>query len=177
MKESTESVRAWSDEAGRASLRRTYDNAVGDFPSRTFNLSPQSVSTPHLDQNNLAQGWCSITPLGSFDPKHGGHLVLWDFGLIVQFPPGATALIPSALIFHSNTTVQPGEVRYSLVQYASARIFRWLNNGNSTDTAWFEQATPQDIEARNKEQARRWENAARSYLTREELLGAEEGQL
>ena len=178
MKETVERARAWSCEpkkpgerGKRPRLKRDYDSAIGDFPCRTFNLSEQSVSSPHTDQNNLAQGWCSITPLGNFDPRRGGHLVLWDFGLVIQFPPGATALIPSALICHSNATIQPHEVRFSIVQYASGRIFRWVNNGCSTDKVWFENATPQAIEARNKEKARRWANAARSYSTQEELLG------
>jgi len=176
MKETVERVKTWSDEAGTASLRRPYDQAIGEFPCRTFNVSPQSVSTPHVDQNNLAQGWCSITPLGTFDPKCGGHLVLWDFGLVIQFPPGSTALIPSALVCHSNSTVQNGEVRYSVVQYASGRLFRWVNNGCSTNMEWLEQATPQGIEARKKEQNRRWEEATGSYFTLKELSVAEKDQ-
>ena len=173
MKDVVERVREWSDKGGPGSFRRPYDEAIGVFPCRTFNLSPQSVSTPHTDHNNLAQGWCSITPLGTFDPMLGGHLVLWDFGVAIQFPPGATALIPSALITHSNTKVQPGEVRYSIVQYASDRIFQWANNSNSTNTAWLKQATPQDMEARMKEQERRWRDAAASYSTLQELSKAE----
>jgi hypothetical protein len=176
MKKSTERVRKWSDEAGTASLRRSYDNAIGDFPCRTFNISQQTAGLPHTDQSNLAQGWCSITPLGDFDPRNGGHLVLWDFGLVIQFPPGATALIPSSLIIHSNTTIQPGETRYSIVQYASGRMFRWLNNGFATDAEWLKRATPQGIEARNREKAQRWKNAARSYFTLEEMLWADKKQ-
>ena len=173
MEDVVERVREWSDKRGADSLRRPYDKDIGAFPCRTFNLSPQSVSTPHTDHNNLAQGWCSITPLGAFNPELGGHLVLWDFGVAIQFPPGTTALIPSALITHSNTTLQPGEVRYSIVQYASGRIFRWANNGNATDAAWLKQATPQDMEERMKEQDRRWEGAAACYSTLQELLKVE----
>lgn len=175
MKETVQKVKEWSAKAS-TSLGRGYDKGIGDFPCRTFNLSPQSVSTPHTDQNNLAQGWCSITPLGTFDPAQGGHLVLWDFGLVIQFPPGSTALIPSALICHSNSTVQPGETRYSIVQYASGRIFRWVNNGNATDAEWFAKATPQAIEERKREQAQRWKNAAASYFTLDEFLEPENGQ-
>ena len=170
MKEAMETVKIWSDEAGTASLRRPYDKAIGDFPCRTFNLSQQTTGLPHTDQSNLAQGWCSITPLGDFDPRNGGHLVLWDFGLVIQFPPGATALIPSSLICHSNATIQPGETRYSIVQYASGRVFRWLNNGFATDAEWLKQATPQRIEERKKEKAQQWKNAAKSYFTLEEML-------
>jgi hypothetical protein len=175
MMETFEKVKARSDIAGRASLRQPYDEAVGGFPSRTFNISQQTASFPHTDQSNLAQGWCSITPLGNFDPCLGGHLVLWNFGLVVQFPPGATALIPSALITHSNTTIQPGETRYSIVQYASGRVFRWVKNGFVTDSAWHKQATAEDKAARGREQAMRWEEASRSFFTLEELLQVEKG--
>jgi len=170
MKKTVERVHQWSDKAG-PSLRHSYNKAIGDFPSRTFNISLQTVSNPHTDQCNLAQGWCSITPLGNFDPKKGGHLILWDFGLVTELPPGTTALIPSALVCHSNTTIQEGETRFSIVQYASGRMFRWVHNGLATNAKWLEQATPQDIEIHNSEQAGRWKGAAMSYSTLEELLG------
>lgn len=174
MARAVEKVREWSVQIGN-SLRRSYDVAIGDFPCRTFNVSGQTVSTPHTDHNNLAHGWCAVTPLGRFDHKKGGHLALWDFGLAVEFPPGATILFPSALICHSNSTLQPGETRYSIVQYASGRIFRWLHNGGCTDAVWKTRATLQDIEARRTRQATRWVEAARSFLTLGELEKSETG--
>ncbi|KAH9042329.1 hypothetical protein EDB84DRAFT_1232732, partial [Lactarius hengduanensis] len=79
----------------------------------SFNIGNQSTSFPHTNENNLAQSWCSITPLGTFNPKEGGHIVLWDLKMVVEFPPGlapgSTVLIPSALITHSNTPIRPGE--------------------------------------------------------------------
>ncbi|KAJ3717152.1 hypothetical protein C8R42DRAFT_724780 [Lentinula raphanica] len=56
------------------------------FPAVSFNLGPQTVTWPHKDFHNLAWGWCSVTALGDFDPDKGGHLVLWDIGLIIRFP-------------------------------------------------------------------------------------------
>ncbi|EPQ55457.1 hypothetical protein GLOTRDRAFT_41842 [Gloeophyllum trabeum ATCC 11539] len=64
----------------------------------------------HHDHLNCPFGWSSTTALGHFDPCKAGHLVLWDLGLLVQFPPGSTQ--PSfnpALVRHSNLPVQPGE--------------------------------------------------------------------
>jgi hypothetical protein len=126
IKETVKAVRARFDQADghTLSLRTPYDNALGVFPCRTFNLGRQSASIPHIDQNNLAQGWCTITSLGNFDPTARGHLALWNLGLVVRAPPGSTILIPSSLITHSNATIQPGEVRYSIVQYASGHLFR-----------------------------------------------------
>jgi len=105
------------------SIQRPYDSLVGVYPSRSFNLGTQSVSYLHADIQNLAQSWCSITPIGSFDSKAGGNLIIWDFRLAVSFPTGSTILIPSALFCHSNTAIQPGETRYSIVQYASGGLF------------------------------------------------------
>ena len=50
-------------------------------------------------------------------------------------------------------------------------MFRWVHNGLATNAKWLEQATPQDIEIHNSEQAGRWKGAAMSYSTLEELLG------
>jgi hypothetical protein len=72
---------------------------------------------------NFAQSWCSITPLGDFDSDIGGDLVLWDFKLVIHFLAGSTMLIPSALLYHSNTPIQPGETHYSIVQYAAGGAF------------------------------------------------------
>jgi len=54
----------------------------------------------------------------------GGHLGLWDLGIVVEFPPNSTILIPSSLIVHSNTPIQSDKVRYSIVQYATGHLFR-----------------------------------------------------
>ena len=175
-KETVEAIRARFDQSGDSSLslRTPYDNALGVFPCRTFNLGRQSVSTPHTDQNNLAQGWCSITPLGDFNPATGGHLALWNLGLVVQVPPGSTVLIPSSLVVHSNATIQPGETRYSVVQYASGHLFRWVKNGFLTDIAWNQQATDQQLRQREEEKKGRWQAAVLSYTTFQELQQIEE---
>lgn len=102
------------------------------LPSAAFNLGPRTVCTPHRDAKNLSFGICCITALGSFDPATGGHLVLEELQLVVEFPPGATALIPSAVVMHSNTDIQEGETRYSFTQYASGSLFSYVNNGMRT---------------------------------------------
>ncbi|OSD01141.1 hypothetical protein PYCCODRAFT_1369936 [Trametes coccinea BRFM310] len=108
-------------------LRRNFVNSV--FASATFNLGPQTVARTHTDHLNLPAGLCAITALGSFDAEAGGHLILWDLKLVVKFPPGATVLIPSALLRHSNTTLQPGETRFSLTQYSAGGLFQWVECG------------------------------------------------
>ncbi|KAJ7829017.1 hypothetical protein B0H14DRAFT_3465980 [Mycena olivaceomarginata] len=79
-------------------LIRNFPRHVSAFAAATFNLGPATVTLAHTDALNLAWGWCAITALGVFDPRRGGHLVLWDLCLIIQFPPGSTILIPSAIL-------------------------------------------------------------------------------
>ncbi|KDR67150.1 hypothetical protein GALMADRAFT_80188 [Galerina marginata CBS 339.88] len=111
-------------------LRRTWSKTP--WASAALNFGPQTVCFKHADYNNLAFGWCAITALGNFDYEKGGHLILWELGLVVEFPPGSTILIPSSAIHHSNAQIQPGERRYSFTQYSAGGIFRWIDNGFET---------------------------------------------
>lgn len=115
----------------RPELQRNFEDSV--FASITFNFGPRTVTVPHIDYLNLAGGLCAITSLGDFDPDLGGHLILWDLRMVVRFPPGATILIPSALVRHSNVPIQRGEQRYSITQYTSGGLFRWADNGFCSD--------------------------------------------
>ncbi|PPQ80230.1 hypothetical protein CVT25_003529, partial [Psilocybe cyanescens] len=98
------------------------------WAAATFNFGPQTVCFQHADTGNLAFGWCAITALGNYDHTKGGHLVLWDLGLVIEFPPGSTILIPSSAIHHSNIRIQPGERRYSFTQFSAGGIFRWVDH-------------------------------------------------
>ncbi|KAF7346240.1 hypothetical protein MSAN_01851000 [Mycena sanguinolenta] len=98
----------------------------GIWSSCTFNLGPCTATRPHRDHNNLAFGWCAIMVLGNFDHTRGGHLVLWDCKLIIEFPLGSTILIPSAAILHLNIPIHRNEHRYSFMQYTAGGLFRWV---------------------------------------------------
>ncbi|KDR74188.1 hypothetical protein GALMADRAFT_71350 [Galerina marginata CBS 339.88] len=111
-------------------LRRNWPKTP--WASAALNFGPQTVCFRHADYNNLAFGWCAITALGSYDYKKGGHLVLWDLKLVIEFPPGSMILIPSSAIRHSNTRIQAGEQRYSFTQYSAGGLFRWLENSFKT---------------------------------------------
>lgn len=150
-------------------LRRPYDSGVGVFPCRSLNLGMQSISYPHTDEGNLAQSWCSVTPFGTFDSRTGGHIVLWDFGLVVEFPAGATILIPSALICHSNTSIQPGETRFSIIQYASGGLYRWVHNGFMSEEDWLAKASFAELETRRQEQKQRWKESVKMFSQLDEL--------
>ncbi|KDR79069.1 hypothetical protein GALMADRAFT_19655, partial [Galerina marginata CBS 339.88] len=108
-------------------LRRNWQQTP--WAATSLNFGPRTVCYKHVDFGNLAFGWCAITALGEYDYKKGGHLILWDLGLIIEFPPGSTILIPSSAIHHSNVRIQSEERRYSFTQYTSGGIFRWVDNG------------------------------------------------
>ena len=88
-------------------LKRNYDNNV--FAAMTMNLGPQTVTRMHVDHLNIPFGWCVITAIGDFDHTRGGHLILWELKLVIEFPAGSPIFIPSAVISHSNVAVQPEE--------------------------------------------------------------------
>lgn len=109
----------------------TYPYENHPFAAVTFNIGPAAWTKPHKDMMNLSWGWCAVTSLGCYDHTKGGHLVLWDLNLAVEFPPYSTIFIPSAILAHSNTAVKPTEHRSSVTQYNSAGLFRWVAYNHS----------------------------------------------
>ena len=137
-------------------LRRAFEKTI--FTATTYNLGPKTACEPHLDSGNLAFGWCAISALGDFDFTKGGHLILWELGLVVEFPPGSTALIPSALVTHSNTAISATENRYSFTQYAAGALFQWVDYDFQTVENYRATHSPhalQELDAANKN---RWEH-------------------
>jgi hypothetical protein len=129
----------YADHLGRLyakypSLKRNFFNSI--FACATFNFGPTACTFDHTDPGNLPFGWCAITALGPFDYQLGGHLVLWDLRLVIEFPPGSTILIPSATLRHSNVAIQPGERRYSFTQYTAGGLFRWVDHGFQPATSY-----------------------------------------
>ncbi|KAJ6504517.1 hypothetical protein DFH09DRAFT_1251904 [Mycena vulgaris] len=114
-------------------LVRNFNKLTSVFASATFNFGPVTVTLPHLDFVNLAWGWFCITALGNFDPNKGEHLILWDLHLVIRFPPGCSIMIPSAILRHSNISIQQGKTRYSFTQFTSAGVFRFVENKFRSD--------------------------------------------
>lgn len=102
------------------------------FAASTYNLGPHTVCFCHTDFTNLAFGWCTVTALGSFNPKKGGHLVLWECKLVIEFPPRSTILLPSAIVSHSNLAIAKSESHYSFTQYTAGGLFHWVENNFQT---------------------------------------------
>ncbi|KAK7047446.1 hypothetical protein VNI00_006677 [Paramarasmius palmivorus] len=112
---------------------RNFKNSA--FATIAFNFGGKVRCWKHRDQQNLPLGWCAITVLGRFDPTRSARLILWELKLVIDFPPGSTILIPSAVITHSNTRIAPGDERTSITQYTAGAIFRWVDAGCLTEKA------------------------------------------
>lgn len=152
-----EALLAWNP-----SLTCNFKKSV--FAAATFNFGPRTVTFPHTDPANLAWGWCAITALGYFNPDLGGHLILWDLGLVICFPPGSTILIPSAVLRHSNTSIGDDERRFSFTQYSAGHLFRFVYNGCRSDKVFDAEATPQERLQRDKDKKSRWEAGLNTFV-------------
>ncbi|KAJ7595887.1 hypothetical protein C8J56DRAFT_775540 [Mycena floridula] len=110
-------------------LIRNFDDAC--FAGAHINCGRHTVTALHCDYKNF--GICPVISLGDFNPDNGGHLVLWDLGLVIRFPPGALIILPSALVKHSNTPVADQETRISFAQFTASGLVRWVHNGMRSD--------------------------------------------
>ncbi|PBK61323.1 hypothetical protein ARMSODRAFT_855007, partial [Armillaria solidipes] len=103
------------------------------FPCAAFNFGGSVWTFKHRDILNCPYGWCAITALGRFDHRRGGHIILWELKLFIQFPHAATIFIPSATITHSNIPPAEGDSRISFTQFFAGGILRWVGNGFRTE--------------------------------------------
>ncbi|KAJ7211129.1 hypothetical protein B0H12DRAFT_1033507, partial [Mycena haematopus] len=126
----------------------------------------------HRDILNLAFGWCAVQALGNFDATKGGHLVLWDLKLVVEFPAGALILLPSATIAHSNVPVQEGDERISFTQFSAGGIFRYVDNGCQTVNQLAEN-NPEEYDRLMDLKAARWEKGLGLLSTLDEIVAME----
>ncbi|THU97174.1 hypothetical protein K435DRAFT_819262 [Dendrothele bispora CBS 962.96] len=139
-------------------LHRLYTNVLDDLCQENPSLTPNfpkccfaassfnfkhAVTFPHYDSLNLLFGQCAVFNCGTFDYKKGGHLVLWDLKLIIEFPPGCVILLPSALLRHSNTAISPHEIRHSLTFFSASGLFRWRHNNSMSDKDFLTAARPE----------------------------------
>lgn len=61
---------------------------------------------------------------GEFNSKTGGHLILYELGIILEFPPGSIIAFPPALITHANVSIAPSETRSSVALYTMMNLVR-----------------------------------------------------
>ncbi|KAJ7200511.1 hypothetical protein GGX14DRAFT_400506 [Mycena pura] len=148
-------------------LQRPFPKSV--FASAAFNFGSSVWTFKHRDVCNLPFGWCAVQSMGKFDATKGGHLILWDLKLVVEFPAGALILLPSATVAHSNVPVQVGDERTSFTQFTSGAIFRWLDHGGRTE-AELEAEDPDEYARQMALKETRWEAGLGLWSTLDELL-------
>jgi len=149
-------------------LLRLFVNSI--FAALTVNFGPWTVCFGHRDGANLPYGWCAITAFGRFNWKKGGHLVLWDLKLILEFPPGVTIIIPSSILRHGNTLVAESETRYSFAQYTAGGLFRWIDHDYKLDEDYFASLkTPEQQLKEKVSRESRWKRGVKMFSTLEEL--------
>jgi hypothetical protein len=134
-------------------LRRNFERSI--FPAAAINFGPQVCTYGHKDVQNCPFGWCVIQALGSFDPTAGGHIILWELGLIIEFPPNSTIFIPSAMVTHSNCPTGKDETRVSFTQYCAGGLLTYVDNGFRTEKE-FRVEDPTGFQAMCKAKVLRW---------------------
>ncbi|KAK7023266.1 hypothetical protein R3P38DRAFT_3195291 [Favolaschia claudopus] len=148
-------------------LRRLFPNSV--FSCAAFNFARNVWTFKHRDVCNIPYGWCAIQSMGNFDATKGGHLILWDLKMVVEFPAGALILVPSATIAHSNIPVQDGDERVSFTQFTAGGLFRFTDNNGRTDKKFAEE-DPEGYEAALEQRANRWVKGLELYSTVDEMF-------
>ncbi|KAF7355778.1 hypothetical protein MSAN_01495800 [Mycena sanguinolenta] len=138
------------------------------FTCVAFNFGPQVSTTLHRDWTDMAGDMCAVVALGDFDPTTGGHLVLWDLRLLVEFPPGSLILFPSALISHANIPVRPGETRSSIVQYTPGAVCRFVENDFRTEKQ-IQESNPAEYDSVLAAKSTRWATAVQRLPTLAQL--------
>lgn len=142
-------------------LKRNFKNSI--FPCATVNFGPVTCMFDHVDPCNLPFGMCAITALGNFNHSQGGHLVLWDLKLVIEVPAGATILLPSATLRHSNTAIQPGETRFLFTQYAAGGLFRWADQGKQCTKAFWASLSDDEWEEEMAKSEARWREGVKLF--------------
>ncbi|KAG6826235.1 hypothetical protein H0H92_000619 [Tricholoma furcatifolium] len=148
-------------------LRRIFPRSV--YTAAAFNFGPNVYTKAHHDVMNIPIGLCAIQALGRFDPTRGGHIVLPELGLVIEFPPGALILIPSATLTHLNIPVGEQESRASFTQYCAGGLFRYTENRFRTDKD-LQDNYPEEYARLSKLRENRWQEDYKLYSYLDELV-------
>ena len=101
--------------------------------------------------------------------------MLHDLRMVIQFPPNALILIPSAILHHSNVPIQDGD-RASFTFYVSQKLIHNVDNGFMTDK-FMEANHGRKFEHMKKLKETRWKWALSLFSTLGELEESVESEL
>ncbi|KAL1658545.1 hypothetical protein GGF50DRAFT_67011 [Schizophyllum commune] len=144
-------------------LARFFNFPKSVWSCLTINFGPRTVAVAHRDFGNLSHGFCAITALGRFNPDRGGHLIVRELRLVIRFPPGSSIIVPSALFTHHNTDIGPDETRYSVTQYTSGAIFRFVEHGCQLDEKYYASLDAEGRRAARKANSGRWKKGVAMF--------------
>jgi hypothetical protein len=147
----------------KPSLRRNFPEDVSVQAAITYNFGPHTACRCHTDKKNRGPGECEVSPWGTFDYTEGSHIICWELSLMIEFPPGCTLFLPSALISHSNTTIKKHETRYSVTRYTAAGLFRWEYNHFMSDRAAVAGSSKEELKKRKEDRDARWETSLKLF--------------
>ncbi|KAJ7277029.1 hypothetical protein C8J57DRAFT_1504867 [Mycena rebaudengoi] len=142
-------------------LRHVYPGA---FSTVEFHLGSLE-SPPRLHDRDFLHGWRAITSFSKYDSCFGGDLILWDEGLVIRFPVGATVLFPAALMCYSFCAVKEGETHYTFSQYTPGGLLRYIENDYRCDADLEEFARYREKERLHERRERRLGAAIKMYST------------
>jgi hypothetical protein len=163
-------------QAQKSELLKHYPTLMYPSDSSVFSAVTFEFGGPH--RQNMPSGspttyeaakWSCLTALGKYAPMHGGHIIFWDLGLVVCFPPGATILFLAGLIRYSFVKVRQGEHRHAVLQWAGGGIACWLANGCRPDVEFAVHATRQEHDAREQRRGEVHKAALESFPIEGEL--------
>lgn len=160
-------------EGADPTLKRPFWYSV--WPAATFNLGKSVFTRLHRDFLNLVWSMCAIHALGHYNPKKGGHLILWEWKIVIEFPPGCTILIPSAAVAHGNVAIRSGEDRKSFTQYCPGGLVRWFRYGRQTAEN-FEREDPIGWAKMKASADQRWEEACGMFFEGQKFTEGRSGQ-
>ncbi|KIK66717.1 hypothetical protein GYMLUDRAFT_238953 [Collybiopsis luxurians FD-317 M1] len=106
-----------------------------------------AVSELHNDLLNVFFTMCVVWCCGPFNHKMGGHLILWELGIVIKFPSGCGFIFPSAAISHTNIPIGSDECRHSIAFFTAAGNLHFYHNGFMTDKEFKARASEKQRQA------------------------------
>lgn len=106
------------------SLHRVFPDSV--FCATT--LSHSNSADPAITCPDR-EGIFSLTTGGSYDYHHGGHLVVSNHDLVIEFPPCSTILFSSTSVTLNWLPVSPGETRGFMTQFTESKTLTNVHRG------------------------------------------------
>ncbi|KAK7033758.1 hypothetical protein R3P38DRAFT_2519643, partial [Favolaschia claudopus] len=163
-------------ESQKSEFRFVKPDAQYPCPASIFSAVTVELGGPHCQTDwrgdlppYQPDSWAILTAIGDYRYTQGGHVIFWEFGIVVQFPPGACILLPPGLVHYSFVEVPDHHKRYSVIQWAGSGIDRYLHNRDHTDIDFAKVATEAEHDEREARRQRKHRQAIDLFPRPDEL--------